>query len=315
MNPDCVYCGYSLRWARNPSLTTPPCMKLLITGASGFLGWNLASLAAEKWDVYGTYWSHPANIPGVTYLKLDLTDWTQLKALFQDLQPNAVIHLAAQSSPNLCETQPEAVYRLNVRASCDIAGLCADADIPCVFTSTDLVFDGKKAPYQESDPVCPISQYGEQKVAAELEMLARYPKTAICRMPLMFGQAPAYANSFIQPFVQTLRAEKDLRLFTDEFRTPVSGKTAAQGLLLALEKVQGRIHLGGRERVSRYEFGQLMVDVLELPAAGLKACRQRDVPMAALRPPDVSLDSNKAFSLGYAPLTLREELTQLKGYL
>jgi dTDP-4-dehydrorhamnose reductase len=119
----------------------------------------------------------------------------------------------------------------------------------------------------------------------------------------------------MQPFIQTLREGKELSLFIDEFRTPTSAKTASQGLLLALEKVNGRIHLGGKERVSRYDFGRLLVEVLQLPANSLKACRQQDVKMAAPRPPDVSLDSSKAFELGYAPLSLREELEALRGQL
>jgi dTDP-4-dehydrorhamnose reductase len=150
---------------------------------------------------------------------------------------------------------------------------------------------------------------------AEAGMLERYPMTAVCRMPLMFGMATPPATSFMQPFIQTLREGKELSLFIDEFRTPTSAKTASQGLLLALEKVNGRIHLGGKERVSRYDFGRLLVEVLQLPANSLKACRQQDVKMAAPRPPDVSLDSSKAFELGYAPLSLREELEALRGQL
>lgn len=269
-------------------------------------------MAATTWEVYGTYSSHACEIPGATLFKLDLTDFHQVKTVFNQLQPDAVIHLAAQSSPNLCQTQPEETAKLNVTASGNLAGLCSDRTIPCVFTSTDLVFDGHHAPYRETDPVSPVNCYGEQKALAEIGMLERYPKTAICRMPLMFGVAPTHASSFIQPFIQTLRDGKELRLFTDEFRTPVSGTTAAKGLLLALEHVQGRIHLGGKERISRYEFGRLMAEVLELSTAGLKACRQQDVPMAAPRPPDVSLDSSKAIALGYNPPSLREELLALK---
>jgi dTDP-4-dehydrorhamnose reductase len=148
---------------------------------------------------------------------------------------------------------------------------------------------------------------------AEAGMLERYPMTAICRMPLMFGVAAPPAQSFMQPFIQILREGKELSLFTDEFRTPASGTTAAKGLLLALEKVNGRIHLGGKERMARYEFGRLLVEVFELPSEGLKSCRQVDVKMAASRPPDVSLDSSMAFELGYAPLSLREELEALRG--
>lgn len=287
--------------------------KLLVTGASGFLGWNLCQLAKQDWDVYGLYFSHPLEIPGVTLLKVDLTDFEAIKNIIQDIKPDGVVHTAAQSSPNFCQTQPEETSPINVTASCNIAGLCADYSIPCAFTSTDLVFDGLNPSYKETDPVCPVNYYGEQKVKAEEGMLERYPLTAVCRMPLMFGIAPAPATSFMQPFIKILKEGKDLSLFTDEFRTPASGKTAAQGLLLALETVNGRIHLGGKERISRYDFGRLLVEVFGLPDVGLKAGKQADVKMAAPRPVDVSLDSSKAFSLGYSPLSLREELEALKS--
>ena len=287
--------------------------KLLVTGASGFLGWNLCQRRQQEWDIYGTSFSHTVEIPGTTSLKVDLRDFEELKSIFQEIQPDAVIHTAAQSSPNVCQSNPEESHAINVTASCNIAGLCADYSIPCAFTSTDLVFNGLNPPYKETDSVSPVNLYGEQKVMAEEGMLERYPMTAVCRMPLMFGVAAPPAQSFMQPFIQTLREGKELSLFTDEFRTPASGATAAKGLLLALEKVNGRIHLGGKERMSRYDFGQLLVEVFELPSEGLKGCRQADVKMAASRPPDVSLDSSKAFNLGYAPLSLREELEALRG--
>ncbi len=289
--------------------------KLLVTGASGFLGWNLCQLAKQQWEVYGTYFSKTVEIPGVTLIKADVRDFEQIKQLFAEIKPAGVIHTAAQSSPNYCQLHPDECYPLNVTAAWNIAGLCADYSIPCVFTSTDQVFNGVNAPYRETDPVSPISHYGEQKVKAEQGMLERYPKTAACRMPLMFGIAPAGATSFIQPFIQILKAGKELSLFTDQFRTPASGKTAASGLLLALEKVEGILHLGGKERVSRYEFGRLMAEVFELPQDKLKACLQEDVPMPAPRPNDVSLNSEKAFALGYQPLSLREELEKLRGCL
>jgi dTDP-4-dehydrorhamnose reductase len=285
--------------------------KLLITGASGFLGWHLCQLAKPEWEVYGTYLSHPLEIPGMKMLKANLTNFQELKRIFNDIKPAGVIHTAAHSQPNFCQTHPEESHAINVIASCNIAGLCAENSIPCAFTSTDLVFDGLNAPYRETDAVCPVNLYGEQKAIAEADMLERYPMTAVCRMPLMFGAATPTAKSFIQPFIETLKAEKELSLFIDEFRTPVSGTTAAKGLILALEKVNGIIHLGGKERISRYDFGQILVEVFQIPATGLKSCRQHDVKMAAPRPADVSLDSSKAFALGYQPLSVKEELQQL----
>ena len=287
--------------------------KLLVTGASGFLGWNLCQLAVHDWEVYGTTFAKTIAIPGMTMVAIDLTDLAALKRLFQTLQPDAVIHLAAQSNPNLCETQPEASHRLNVTVSVNLAELCADRGLPYAFASSEMVFDGLQAPYQEDDRVSPINRYGEQKALAEVEILDRYPNAVVCRLPLMFGAVPSTASSFIQPFIQALKTGKELTLFTDEFRTPVGGTTAAKGLLLALQTTQGRLHLGGKERVSRYEFGCLMADVLALPTDSIRACRQQDVPMAAKRPPDLSLDNSKALALGYAPLPLREALTALKG--
>lgn len=285
--------------------------KLLITGASGFLGWHICELAKQEWEIYGTYLSHPLEIPDIKMLKANLTNFQEVKRIFNDVKPEAVIHTAAHSQPNFCQTNPKESHAINVTPSCNIAGLCAENSIPCAFTSTDLVFDGLNAPYGETASVCPVNVYGEQKVMAEAAMLERYPMTAVCRMPLMFGAETPTAKSFIQPFIQTLQAEKELNLFIDEFRTPVSGTTAAKGLLLALEKVNGIIHLGGKERISRYDFGQLLVEVFQLPATKLKSCRQQDVKMAAPRPGDVSLDSSKAFALGYQPLSLREELEEL----
>jgi len=292
--------------------------KLLITGASGFLGWNLAhwlaQQAAQDWQVYGTYSNHRIALGQGTAIKLDLTDRFSLTSLFEDLKPDAVIHAAAQSQPNACQSDPESAYKINVTASIDLAQHCAKASIPCVFTSTDLVFDGLHPPYQESDRVSPINRYGEQKVAAERAMQECYPQVTIARMPLMFGAPSPASGSFIQPFLEKLRAQIPLNLFTDEYRTPVSAIAAAQGLLLALTKGQGEIlHLGGKERISRYEFGLLLAQVWEINPSLIQPSLQKDVPMAAPRPADVSLDSQKADGLGYNPPSLRQALTDLKG--
>lgn len=286
---------------------------LLVTGASGFLGWNICQAAKNKWKTFGTVFSHPGEIAGVNIVKIDLTDFHELKKLFQETHPDAVIHTAANSDPNFCQTHRTESQRINVDASVTIAALCADYKIPCVFPSTDLVFNGLNAPYREEDPVCPVNFYGEQKVLAEQGMLRYHPLVAVCRMALMFGISGPGAKSFIQPMIETMREGTELRLFVDEFRTPVSVKAAVSGIFLALEKVQGLLHLGGIERISRYDFGKLLMETLNICEARLIPCRQKDVIMSAPRPPDVSLDSSKAFALGFKPLLLSEELKGLYG--
>lgn len=286
--------------------------KLLVTGASGFLGWNLCQQARTNWQVHGIYFNREVNLAGVNSYQIDLRDYDRLQQLFATIQPTAVIHTAAASKPDFCQTHPIASYSINVTASINIARLCAEYNIPCVFTSTDLVFDGTNPPYQETDAVSPITYYGEQKVAAEQKMLELHSDTTICRMPLMFGSPSPVAPSFLQPFVSNLEMGKELNLFIDEFRTPASAVTASRGLLLTLEKqFQGILHLGGKERISRYDFGLLLAEILQVSPTLIKPGKQQDVVMAAPRSPDTSLDSSKAFDLGYKPLSLREELINI----
>jgi dTDP-4-dehydrorhamnose reductase len=285
--------------------------KLWVTGASGFLGWHVCQAAQADWQVLGTYATKPIALPGVTTVQVDLCDRTALQSLFDTLQPDAVIHCAAASQPNWCELNPAESYAINVTASLDLAALCGDRQIPCVFTSSDQVFDGEHAPYAEDAPISPINRYGEQKILAEEGMRSRHPEMRICRMPLMFGVAPT-ANSFIQPFLATLRSRNVLKLFTDEFRTPTSAKTAAEGLLLALNHSYPLLHLGGLERLSRYEFGIVLARVAQLPLELIQPCQRADVPMAAARPQDVSLNSQLAYTLGYQPLSLKQELEYLR---
>lgn len=281
---------------------------LLVTGASGYLGWHLSQIAQPDWQVYGTYLSQPLALSGVTLESVDMTNAAALEDFLQQLQPDAIIHAAAQSKPNRCEQEPEAAFAINVVATQQLAEYCARADIPCVFTSTDLVFDGQAAPYDESALPSPINLYGHQKAEAEGRFLAAYSGGVVCRMPLMFGGPTPRATCFLQEFVTKLQQNQPLRLFTDEYRMPVHIEDAARGLLLALEQGHGILHLGGQQRINRYDFGLVMADAFGFSHDLILPSRQADVPMAASRPPDVSMVSDRAFELGYAPRKVAEAL-------
>jgi dTDP-4-dehydrorhamnose reductase len=296
-------------WHSIPSFS--PMKKLLITGASGFLGWHVCQIAQTHWQVHGTYHRNPVAIPGIQMHGIDLTDDRALRTFLQGLNPDAIIHTAALSQPNACQEQPHLSHSLNVQATWTIADHCAAAQIPYVFTSSEQVFDGNHSPYRERDRPNPLNRYGEHKLAAEMGLLDRYPAATVCRMPLMYGVSPT-APSFIQPFIQRLQSGELLQAFTDEIRTPVSGFDAAQGLLIALEKVQGIVHLGGQERLSRYEMAQTLIEVLQIENAQIRPCLQADVQMSAPRPKDLSMDSAIAYHLGFHPHHFREVLSHLK---
>jgi dTDP-4-dehydrorhamnose reductase len=146
---------------------------------------------------------------------------------------------------------------------------------------------------------------------AEIEMRQRCPGLIVCRMPLMYGQPGPGGRNFMGSLAAALREGREVRLFVDEFRSVVCASDAAAGLFLALDKRPALLHLGGRERVSRYEFGALLAACLGADPRLLVPSHQADVSMPAARPPDVSLDSSRAFGLGYDPAPVRESLSRL----
>ncbi|MBD2107526.1 SDR family oxidoreductase [Nodosilinea sp. FACHB-13] len=288
--------------------------RLLITGASGFLGWHLARAAQPTWQVEGTYHRHVPPLPGVKLHCIDLTDAIALNEWLAQVVPDAVIHTAALSQPNRCEQEPNLSYAMNVEATRVLAQFCGSHQIPLAFTSTDQVFDGLAAPYDETSPPNPISVYGRHKVEAETIIQALHPAAVICRMPLLYGPPSPTAECFLQGFLRTLEAGQPLHLFTDEFRTPTYVEDAALGLLLALENASGLLHLGGPDRISRYDFGLRMAEVFGLDKDLILASKQADVTLPAPRPPDVSSASQKAFELGYRPRGTMAGLTAVKEW-
>lgn len=278
--------------------------KLLITGAGGFLGQTLCAAATAKWLVYGMFHTRVPASDGVIAVKTDMTDDKALDEAFDRIRPEAVIHTAAASQPNHCEIHPGRSRKINVDAAVRIAGLCADAGIPCAFTSSDLVFDGRNPPYSEKSDVSPITVYGRQKVDAENEIQRRYPDTAICRMPLMFGYSTGTKGNFFLEMIRSIREGRELKLFTDECRTPADTESAAAGLLMAVDKVKGIVHLGGRTRISRFEMGVRIAKLMSADVSKIIPVKIAEVRTPAPRSPDVSLESSKAYALGYHPMPL-----------
>ncbi len=297
-----------------PASQNSPLPRLLVTGASGFLGWHLCHQAQQGWQVYGTYQRHPIAIAGVQLHGMDLTQRSAVQDWLRQLQPDGVIHTAALSKPNDCEQNPDRSYQINVEATCTLAEFCGERQIPFVFTSTEQVFDGESAPYGESDPPTPISMYGRHKVEAEERIQQVHPQAAICRMPLMYGPPSPITESFVQGFIRMLEAHKPLPLFVDEYRTPAYVEDAAEGLLLALGKGSGLLHLGGPERINRYQFGLLLAEIFDLNPACITPCHRADVPMPAPRPADLTTSNERAVALGYQPKNVRDGLTTMKHF-
>ncbi len=281
--------------------------KLLLTGASGFLGYHLLWVAQADWEIYGITNSQTPDFAGAKLLKCDICNYIELGNLVEDIEPDAIIHTAAISDANFCQNNKDLTHAVNVEATENLAGIAADYNVPFAFTSSDLVFDGKKGMYREEDERNPVSLYGEQKVLAEDWVLKIYPPATVFRLPLMFGYPAASSSNYLQKFLAQIKQGERVKLFQDEYRSIGGARSIAQGILQLLS-TGSVMHLAGSEKLSRYDFGLKAAKAFNLNEALLESCSQKDVQMAAPRPADVSLDISKALSLGYKPLTADEEL-------
>jgi dTDP-4-dehydrorhamnose reductase len=215
-----------------------------ITGAGGLIGSHIVRAAPRDWRVRA-----------LTRGELELTDFAAVRAAFVREPPQLVIHCAALSKTLECERNPEAARLNNVevtRVLCELA-----SDIPLLFFSTDLVFDGRKGNYNENEAPNPLTVYAETKLAAEHTVLAN-PKHTVVRTSLNAGRT-ARGNAFNEQWRSAWLRGETLNLFVDEFRSPMAAAVTARAVWeLVAAHQPGLYHLGGSERLSRYEIGQLL---------------------------------------------------------
>ena len=279
--------------------------KLLITGISGFLGQYFARHKMD-WEVHGTYHSTPIQAAGLSSHQADLTNTKERSELLNRVQPDAILHLAALSNPNVCEQKPELSYAINQEVGLAFAKYAATKHIPYVFTSTDLVFKGDDAPYAPADMPAPMMTYGKDKYHAEKAILQQYSEATIARLPLLYG----LGANFLSNWIQKLKNGEKVYAFTDEYRTPTYAADAAAGLLLLLEQKQTGIwHLGGKESISRFDFIRLAAKVFALDESQMVPSLQKEVKMPAARPANVSLDSSATYEIGFSPKSMEENLS------
>lgn len=262
--------------------------RLLITGASGFLGSVLLHRAvAEGWAVAGTCFSHPGDESAPAPLhRLDLRDTASVAALIGNFQPEVVIHTA---------------YSQNDRAvtfggTLALAEVCRGLDSPPHFiqVSTDLVFDGQKGNYSEQDEPCPLMAYGRDKLDAELAVRRTMPKALIVRAALIYDleRLPVHLK-----FASGAIARGEtFTFFEDEYRSPVlAGELAGALLAMAGRGTVGLLHVGGADRVDRWWFGLRLMRALGLPTDLARPGSSRSLSQP--RPADCSLDSSRAGAL------------------
>jgi dTDP-4-dehydrorhamnose reductase len=263
-----------------------------ITGTNGLIGNYLVQTApkfAPSWQVRA-----------LTRTDFDLLDFAAIRREFQKDNPQLVIHCAAITNVAEAQKNPAFAQRVNVGITKQLAELAAE--IPFVFFSTDLVFDGRKGNYAETDAVNPLHIYGETKVAAEKSVLQN-PRHLVVRTSINGGVSLSGSRAFNEQLRRAMQTPgQRMTLFTDEFRSPIPAAETARAVWeLVGKKCMGIFHIAGAEKLSRLRIAQLLRQ--RWPEIKAKAQSGSAKDFAGLpRALDTSFDISKAQKILSAPL-------------
>lgn len=230
-------------------------MKLLVTGGSGYLGATILKRAPTDWQIAATYLAHTIAHGNAAAFRADVRNTDAVNRLFDEFHPDVVIHTAAQMTG-------DQMLLVNADGSRNVARAAARVKARLIHLSSDVIFDGEHAPYDERAAPDPISPYAESKARAEQVVIEEYPRAVIARTSLIYGFDPLDPRTR-----QTLDGEMP-RLFTDEYRCPIFVDDLADALLELAAKTSKVLetsdvcvlHIAGPQRLSRYEFGVKMAN-------------------------------------------------------
>jgi dTDP-4-dehydrorhamnose reductase len=255
-----------------------------ITGANGLIGNYLVQTAspfAPRWRVRA-----------LTRADFNLLDFAAVEREFKKDQPQLVIHCAAITVVSEAQKNPALARRVNVEVTKFLAELAAE--IPFGFFSTDLVFDGRKGNYVETDAANPLHIYGETKLAAE-EIVRKNPRHLVVRTSLNAGTSLSRNRAFNEQLCRSLQsAGQEMTLFTDEFRCPIPAVETARAVWeLAQKNCAGIYHVAGAEKLSRLQIGELLVKRWPEVTTKIESGLAKNFP-GPVRALDTSLDVSKA---------------------
>ena len=263
-----------------------------LTGSNGLIGNYLAQTAPVSAPNF--------RVRALTRADFDLLDFSKVEKEFHKDRPQLVIHCAAITVVSEAQKNPALARRVNVAATKFLAELAAE--IPFVFFSTDLVFDGRKGNYTETDAPNPLHVYGETKLAAE-EIVLKNPRHLVVRTSINGGTSPSGHRAFNEQLRCSLReAGPGMTLFTDEFRNPIPAVETARAVWdLAQKNCAGLYHVAGAEKLSRLAIGKLLVKRWPEVTAEIKSGSAKDFP-GPPRALDTSLDISKVQKVLTRPL-------------
>jgi dTDP-4-dehydrorhamnose reductase len=264
-------------------------MKFLITGSAGLVGSQVTKdLIEENHTVYACYHNEKP-ICGIP-IQMDLNNKEKIIKILTTLKPDKIIHLAAITNVDLCETEKELSTQINTESTEILAKESAKQKIFFVYVSTDYVFDGVKGMKKENDSVNPLQFYGKTKLDGEKTLNKLASNWCIVRTSTPFG-IHNKKKSFPLWVKENLELKKEVKVVTDQFTSPTYVPNLSKMLIeLSLREITGIINLAGLTRISRFQLAELVADMLNLDKKLLISTKTDEMDWKAQRPKDSSLD-------------------------
>ena len=269
-------------------------LKVLITGASGLLGKALIFENKNRYELCGTYFSNSLNLKDIALLQVDVSDSNSFLNTISMFIPDIIIHTAALTLVDLCEKEKELAYKINIIGTENVVEFARERQAKLVYISTDFVFDGKRGNYIENDTPNPINYYGFTKLKGEEASLS-YGKSLVIRTSI-FGLNPSGSKPGIEGIIKDAENGKKISAPFDIFYSPISANSLAKIIFQLVEEgASGIYHVGSKEKISRFDFFNLLFGALRLPHNNLLpiAFDEYSKGKNAPRPKDVSLRSLK----------------------
>ena len=293
-------------------------MKILITGSNGLLGQKIVrQLKKKNKSFLATSLGENRNpdCPNSFYSPLDISNQYEVNKVIMDYNPDAVIHTAAITNVDYCETNPDLCHEVNVTATAYLFEAAKKAGAHFSALSTDFVFDGKKGNYKESDQPNPLSVYAHSKVDAERILInSAYKNWSVVRTIIVFGEGNNLSRSNIVLWAkEALSSGNKLNIIDDQYRAPTWADDLAWACIRIAELHKtGIYHISGPETFSIYELVLRVAKFCDLDTKSLNKTTSESLNQAAKRPPKTGFDLSKAnVEIDYRPMSFEDSLKLL----
>ena len=261
-------------------------MKVLITGGTGVIGWELVEGSISRgYDTSYTFYDNDVQRSKASAYKMDLRDESQVRKVMNEVDPEITIHSAALTNVDRCERNPELAHEINVLGTKFISNMCEAVGSKMILLSSSFVFSGEKNCYYEDDKRSPKNIYGETKVKAE-DIVSNLAHSTIIRTdePISISE-PWQSNTMITWTLSQLNGNSEVNIFDDWHNNPICVNDLVNAIFeLVVGKNSGIYHVVGPEFISRYEWGKKIASVFGRSSSRIEPTSSDDAELPAERP-------------------------------